>query len=679
MSPSGIAGRTRSPAATQVSNQAGKLKHPDYRPDIDGLRAVAVLSVIAYHAFPAILPGGFIGVDLFFVISGFLISSIIFASVEAGTFSYIDFYKRRIKRIFPALIVLLLAVLAFGWLVLFAPEFRQLGAQTFAASVFVSNIALWREAGYFDTASSYKPLLHLWSLGVEEQFYIFWPLLVGIAWRRWGLLWLTAVLGTASFLLNLFLTHSSPESAYFLPFSRFWELMIGGALAYWLLHRNRRVAVAPHLQSILGILLVAAGLVFITASSPFPGWRALFPTVGAFLLISAGPQAFVNRFFLSNPWMVGIGLISYPLYLWHWPLFSYLDLMEGGTTSTARLLCAIALAFLLAWLTYRFVEKPLRHRRNVAVPIALLSALLLVGCSGPVIWKLHGLPSRSINRLNVSDYLAGYLAGIQNPETQNQCGLTATQMRGVSFCLSDKREAPVYALLGDSKAGALIPGLIEDSKPGGRWLVIAGTGPESIPLVSTTASDAVLRNPQIRVVVLTLAVRTLFGAQDRFLADLPHSPNSPAAFQFLDRMIAKFSAAGKTVVITVDNPTLADPQLCMTRRTQFALINALFAHPANSHCSISIAALNQQTGAYRSLLSELAAKWPGTLTIFDPAPELCDLHTGICPAWIDGHMLYSYSDHISDFASLRIAQSLIPVVERSSQTQPSALPPANPR
>jgi len=220
--------------------------HPTYRPDIDGLRAVAVLSVVVFHAFPRALPGGFIGVDIFFVISGYLISRIIIESLEQGRFSFAGFYARRIKRLYPALLLVLVAVLAFGWIALFAKEYEQLGKHTAAAAVFISNLVLWSESGYFDNASITKPLLHLWSLGVEEQFYIFWPLLLWLGWRlRFNLLLVAACIGILSFGANVLATTHSPPAAFYSPFTRFWEPMVGAILAYVAAHhRFRRAPVA---------------------------------------------------------------------------------------------------------------------------------------------------------------------------------------------------------------------------------------------------------------------------------------------------------------------------------------------------------------------------------------------------------------------------------------------------
>lgn len=213
------------------------LNHPKYRPDIDGLRAIAVLSVLGFHAFPDVFPSGFIGVDIFFVISGYLISSIIFENLDHGSFSFAQFYGRRIKRIFPALTVVLLSCLVFGWFGLLADEFKQLGKHIAAGAAFVSNFALWQESGYFNNAAETKPLLHLWSLAIEEQFYIFWPLLVWLTWKPKGTnnpLFLPLCLGLliASFAFNLYQVRIDPTATFYSPSSRTWELLAGVLLAY---------------------------------------------------------------------------------------------------------------------------------------------------------------------------------------------------------------------------------------------------------------------------------------------------------------------------------------------------------------------------------------------------------------------------------------------------------------
>jgi peptidoglycan/LPS O-acetylase OafA/YrhL len=366
-----------------------------YRPDIDGLRAFAVTAVVFYHAFPNVVRGGYVGVDVFFVISGYLISSILFREMTEDRFSLTAFYGRRIQRIFPALVVCLAAVLAYGVVVLMPFELAQLGKHVFFGASFLSNIALWSEAGYFDTAASLKPLLHLWSLGVEEQFYILWPALLWAAFHiRAPIAQLLGALFLASFAINIALSMTSISAAFYFPVSRFWELLAGAGLAWW-----REIRISPIARSwisLAGLVALSASVALFTTKISFPGWPALLPVAGAVAVILAGPEAIVNRVLFSNRAAVFVGLISYPLYLWHWPLISYALVVRMEKPLTPLMAVAlVASSFLLAWATYRFVEYPIRfgrHRHRRTVIIAASVAVL--GACGLVVWTNNGFPER---------------------------------------------------------------------------------------------------------------------------------------------------------------------------------------------------------------------------------------------------------------------------------------------
>jgi peptidoglycan/LPS O-acetylase OafA/YrhL len=374
-------------------------EHQVYRADIDGLRAVAVLSVVGYHALPSVVTGGFIGVDIFFVISGYLITTIILGNLARGRFSYRDFYARRIKRIFPALIVVLAAVWIAGWPRLFPDEYRQLGKHVAAGSGFVSNFVLRGEAGYFDNAAETKPLLHLWSLAIEEQFYIFWPLILAFSIRRVASTWTIVAIAVASFSFNLATLEMEPLTAFYSPFSRFWELMIGGMLAQGLRARPQWFEKYRQLRSIAGLVLIGFSIVTFARWVPYPGWRALLPTIGAFLVISAGPDAWLNRLALSNRLAVWFGKISYPLYLWHWPLLSFVFMRESNAPSDALRLAIVGLSIVLAWMTYRFVEQPIRTGANFrSVPLGLFATLALIGVVGYLTFAKEGFMSRTGER-----------------------------------------------------------------------------------------------------------------------------------------------------------------------------------------------------------------------------------------------------------------------------------------
>lgn len=445
---------------------------PDkYRADIDGLRGIAVLAVVAYHAFPRVVRGGFVGVDVFFVISGFLISSIIFSRHLQGRFSFLDFYDRRIRRIFPALIVMMVAVLVFGWFGLLAQEYQQLGKHVVSGAGFFLNFVFWGEAGYFDAAGEVKPLLHLWSLAIEEQFYILWPFLLAMVWkRRLGLLWLTGIIAVLSFAGNVLTVRSSPSAAFYLPFTRFWELMIGCLLAYLSLQRPQPDPRFGNLKSCLGLTLLAASIAALDRSVPFPGWRALFPTVGAALVIAGGPNAFLNRRLLSDRGLVWFGLISYPLYLWHWPLFSLAHIVGGAPPETDVKLILVLVAVFLAWLTYAFVERRLRYRaRSALTSLVLLAAMGLVGTAGGVVFATKGMANRdsmqgptvTVGDLEHDEFHA-YMHDHFYPCTPPQILQEALSWEGLPRCYQSKPwPTKDIAIVGDSHAEHLFIGIAE--------------------------------------------------------------------------------------------------------------------------------------------------------------------------------------------------------------------------
>jgi peptidoglycan/LPS O-acetylase OafA/YrhL len=400
---------------TQDSFVSKTLTHQKYRADIDGLRAIAVFSVLIFHAFPSLISGGFIGVDIFFIISGYLISTIIIDNLEKDRFSFLEFYSRRIKRIYPALLLVLSLSLLLGWFVLLADEFKQLGKHIAGGAGFISNLVLSHESGYFDSTAETKPFLHLWSLGVEEQFYIVWPLVLWFSWkRRFNFFIIAAVITLLSFTFSNYVLHRNMSDAFYSPLTRFWELVMGSLMAYTGLHKNslasniknklkqslnksRLPFFGEHwenIQSIIGGLLIAFALFYLNKDSTFPGWRALLPTLGACLIIMAGSKAWLNRQ-LANPLFVGIGLISYPLYLWHWPILSFAHIVNGGTPSVALRCLALVVSLILAWATYQYIEKPVRKGVKGTIKTKVLfGAMLVVGGLGYVTYDYNGFGDR---------------------------------------------------------------------------------------------------------------------------------------------------------------------------------------------------------------------------------------------------------------------------------------------
>jgi len=424
-----------------------------YRADIDGLRAVSILLVVAYHAQPWLVRGGFIGVDIFFVISGFLITRIILSEAKAGTFSSLAFYARRVRRIFPALIVVLATTYLIGWIILLPDGFALLGKSTAAGVAFVSNLFQLNQTGYFAPEAAENPLLHLWSLGIEEQFYIFWPLLLvlllGSKYRRIRI----AAIAAASFGLSLLIFLGLKEWSFYSPLPRAWELLAGGLLASSQVEGVARQSspLRENLLSAAGLAAIIGAAAALNKESLFPGAWALLPVLGAVLIIIA-PNSTVNRVLLSSRAMVAIGLISYPLYLWHWPLLSYLGIIRNGVPNAIEIWAVVIVAFILAWLTYRFVEIPLRRQPKAVAGLSF--ALLAVGLAGIATAANSGFPLRFPAEIRA----IAMLAPQSNDGFGDKCFLEGPGARLDANCI-EQGDKPLLFLWGDSTAAALYPGL----------------------------------------------------------------------------------------------------------------------------------------------------------------------------------------------------------------------------
>lgn len=631
--------------------------HLAYRPDIDGLRAMAILSVVCFHAFPNWMRGGFVGVDVFFVISGFLISSIIFKGLEQGTFSFSEFYARRVKRIFPALILVMSAAGLFSWLALFPDEYLLMGKHMFGGAAFVSNFFLWNEVGYFDTAAETKPLLHLWSLGIEEQFYIVWPLLLFFAWKR-GLsaLKLTLALACLSFLINVAGVHRYPSATFYSPASRAWELLIGALVAYFaarqigapalaarasgnagLAHqaqawRTRFGLGAPDLQSLAGIALLVLAFCAVTKGRSFPGWWALLPTLGAALLIGAGPHAWFNRVVLSNGVLRWFGLISYPLYLWHWPLLSFAQIIESGTPARHIRAAAVLAAILLAWLTYRFLERPLRDLKPAVFSTrALALSMALVGAGGLAVFQLAGLPNRATIVENKQMQKA--LIVVEDVANAAACKKRYAFSTRAQYCLlAEVERAPTIALIGDSHAYHIVAGLTKYYRERGENLLYLGTRlpfwgehnpDDEYQAITGQMLDLALATDSVKLVVISTALK--------FSDDTKH-------IDHFRETLRRFTRAGKDVMYVYDVPELDFlPRACIKRA-------GVISSKTKVDCSISRDEFEKKTAQHNALVKSVLADFPMVRT-FATAPYLCDERR--CRAVIDGKLMYRDTHHLS--------------------------------
>lgn len=462
-----------------------------YRADIDGLRAIAVCLVIGFHSFPSKIPGGFIGVDIFFVISGYLVTKILIQAKSENRFDITDFFMRRIRRIFPALITVLIFLYSVGYFYFTSTEFKQLGEHIAGSTAFLSNFLLSAETGYFDTAVERKPLLHLWSLGVEEQFYIFLPLLLWICFRFHSriLIWLLSAL-LISFFVNLYTVTYSPSSAFFLPQSRFWELLIGSTLAaleqskpHWKKNLPALTQAFPTptlalFSSSIGLGLITLSALRLNSDLSLPGAWMLLPCIGVALCIATSAQAQPIRRLLSTSPMVWLGQISYPLYLWHWSLLSIATIFQDTRPSITDRFVLILVSIALAQATHSFIESPFRYgafaRRKVLV---LGCTLLLIGTLGGYTYLNDGLPNRIFAKrfAHISEAILDW-----NPAE----GLITRQYAGRQV-LATSYDPPEILFFGDSHVEQFGPALSQLATEGKLppTIILSAGGCPPIPSV----------------------------------------------------------------------------------------------------------------------------------------------------------------------------------------------------
>lgn len=671
--------------------------HLPYRPDVDGLRAVAVLAVVVFHAFPSLLPGGFVGVDIFFVISGYLITTILLKALTKGEFSLLDFYSRRIRRIFPALILVLLFCMSIGWWVLLAAgEYRALGKHVAAGAGYLSNLVLMRESGYFDTTAELKPLLHLWSLAIEEQFYLFWPLIMMVVFRA-GLqpLVIIVLLIGASFFLNVSEIDHNAVEVFYAPQTRVWELLVGSLLAYVNLlalskfdrgvsclpprapDTGKECRHVPNFLSLLGLALIVGALIGVNQRTVFPGWWALLPTLGAFCLIAAGEQAWFNRRMLAAKPMVAIGLISYPLYLWHWPLLSLARIIEGQTLSRGIRMTVIALSIMLAWATYQFVERRIRFNRHWSIPTSLLVLLILIGLSGYWVYSQEGQTIRYERFAKLAEELGDSKWEKKGLYTQPDC---VQKFGPYKFCMvSNIHNVPTAMILGDSHSNHFYPGLAKvfaASKENLLNLAMGGclpffdveSGQKGATDVCRSPTNKALTlaidSPEVKTVILASRGPLFVSGQgygleragERFLRYTvdPALPDFSTIFRTaMAETLRRLVAAGKHVVYVIDIPELGfDPATCLDVRP-FRLSSV----PVKNPCAVLRADVETRNKEYRELVMGVLKDFP-TVKVWDPTKKLCD--DQYCWAVREGQLLYRDNNHLSESGALWLGARYVP-------------------
>jgi peptidoglycan/LPS O-acetylase OafA/YrhL len=664
-----------------------------YRPDIDGLRSIAVLSVVFFHGFPTTFPGGFIGVDVFFVLSGFLISNILFNQIENGAINWSLFYLNRIKRIFPALLLVLLSAIIIGYFLLLPIEYENLGKHIAGGSLFINNFILWHEAGYFDKTSVLKPLIHLWSLGIEEQFYLIWPMLIFFVWRlRLNPIISLIIFSVISFSINLAWINHANIRAFYFPISRFWELGLGGLLAYitfnTMKHNNLRVfrisknLIAVNLLSIFALSSLVMCIFFFSERLSYPGWAALMPT-GCTTILLFTDNSWINRNILSFRLMTFIGLISYPLYLWHWELFSFARIVYSGTISSELTTFLIVLSFLLAWLTYQTIEKPIRfskwakqHSRYIA--LLLFGGLFIIGLVGVLINQNHGFINRTMVKKN--NLLLNDITAFNDFRKQTiPCGLVTQHkdLKQITWCLQNKKGRPQKVVWGDSHAEHLFPGIIKSDKVT-NWLLLEQSSCPPLMGVESYwrgASDqckksndsilkAIIATPSIDTVVLS-SMGPFYISDDNYAAGFQGSntpdrhflktknldkPKRGVFYDGLSKTIYELKKAGKKVILFQDTPELPFmPERCINRRLS-----------PKKTCFITKESVMARQRQYVAILQKISRGQK--IPIFNPINLICNEHN--CPLIKNHHLIYRDSHHLSVAGSELIGEHFISWIKK---------------
>lgn len=608
-----------------------------YRADIDGLRAVAVIAVVLFHAFPQLLPGGYVGVDMFFVISGFLITRILLDAHYQGRLSLARFYANRVRRLFPALVLVIAAVFVLGWGGLLPHEFAALGLQMAAGAAFLQNVLLFTQAaGYFELASDSMPLMHLWSLGVEEQFYLLYPVLLWLAWRRHvPAIWVIGGLFTVSFVLNITTSSEHPVAAFFLLHTRMWQLMAGCALAATGLGAGTADGARPAFQkemlAALGLAALGFAVLSYAPDLSYPGWPAVVPVAGAALLIAAGPRAWINRHLLAARPLVALGLVSYPLYLWHWPLLTYVKLLSEDRPTVPLLLAALFVSALLAWATYAWVERPIRFGRiSPHAPFALIGAAAAAAGLGLFTYTSMGFQSRigpalAAKHFKFQEHWEGWSSG---------CASVTSYGKDIGGCFILSPELPPEVLLiGDSHATHLAPGLqlLADGQVNVAAIWHAACLPvrqarSGVKVLFACKDDLIERaldlaasSPTIHTVVLSGFVPlALTGRRMHEVSTNPARDIAAYERAFESALAVTFDQLqrkGKSVVYVL---TVPEP-----KRDPFKCVRELLWATPYAACQFDRAQMDARHQPYRDAVARTAARYP-SVRVVDPMAVLCN-------------------------------------------------------
>lgn len=625
-----------------------------YRPDIDGLRALAVLAVVIYHFNKQWLPGGFVGVDIFFVISGYLITGIIYS--KGTNFSFADFYGRRVRRILPAAIFVTAVTLIAGSFLLMPADVKALSGSAIASALSGANIYYWLflDTSYFAASSDTVPLLHMWSLGVEEQFYLIWPALMIIAMRLGGkrlLVGAAVLIAAASFAVSEYYVSRDPSFAYYMLPSRAGELLVGALLFLWQDSRRTLTTGAANVAGAVGLLMVGYSLALLSETGGFPGIRSIIPAVGTALLIASGiNQGSVLARALTNPLFRYIGLRSFSLYLWHWPVLAFYRYAYGEPSLVGGLACAIIMLGLTE-LSYRMIETPFRSHTprwliTKAAPIFASSAAVVV--TGYVLIQSNGLwPTASSKayqvQLNQHDF--NTKAASKFPFNCQMFKNDPTLWDQARCVIGDKSKPAETLLWGDSNAAhyvGYIKAVAEDSGFAVRNISHSSCAPvRDLGTLVAPAQQASCREFNEKAFAESKHYRTvIIGAAWENYAKAGGKPR-------FEKTIAELAANGNQVIIALNVPVFKElDRMCSAKAIRFPGMDcqskSVFQSDADS-----------ETNAY---LLELASRYQNVST-FGVRDQVCK--DGVCSAYQGGSLLYYDRGHLSMVGSELIGRSVI--------------------
>ena len=649
------------------------MKYIPYREDIDALRGLAVFLVVVYHAFPKLLPGGFIGVDVFFVISGYLITSIIFFSLNNNNFSLIDFYARRIRRLFPALTTVLLVGLVFGWLVLFPEEYEQLGEHVTKSVVFLLNFQLINEINYFDVENHYKPLLNLWTLSIEEQYYLFWPLLILFFFKIKKSPNYTLVLAfIISFSINVYFVKDYSQKVYYHTLARFWQLAAGSLLAVWLMNykvlQNSNNSKTKILIGGGGVILIAIGALWIEGQMVYPGLLAIVPVLGAAMVIISNIK--LKQYF----GLVKLGLISYPLYLWHWVIRFCIFSVYSDKPETFVLVLAVFLSLTFAYFTYKYIEQ-LRYQKS-STPY-LISLLIIIGLFGFYVKEKKGLPDRS----NMQSYREAIQHFERTPAKDETClnysrGLLGYQ-ETFDYCRADpdikNKSKKLIAIIGDSHAHTLFPGISKVARSKGyETILLANSSCPTLKGFEWGNNNLEIDNCKKKIEeILTIIQKELRIEKVIMTTRGPVYINGEIDGILTEGNIKKSLSLIKNQKLTYENYfygfkntmqvleniphikkvfyKLENPELDFLPKQTISRPYDFFGISVNRD-TISRKLYLQRMSLYRENIFKLSFS---KLLVLDPIKALCD--DDICFSKVEGKFLYADDDHFSEFGSIYIA------------------------